>query len=223
MRILVTGASGVLGRATVPLLRGSGHDVRTPSSTEVDLSDARAVAAALDSDGGAQAVLHLATRIPPLERMGDPGAWAENDRLRDGATSRLVDETLGARQTRVEVIVVPTVAFVYPPGPADETTPVADVPAHLRSALRAEAHLDRFTAAGRRGVALRLGALYGPGAASPVPTGRFEANLHTADAGTALLAALACPGGIYNVVDDADPVSAARFTAATGWRPRQGR
>jgi hypothetical protein len=41
----------------------------------------------------------------------------------------------------------------------------------------------------RRGVALRLGSLYGPEAASPTPTDRYNAHLHTKDAGRALFAA----------------------------------
>src|SRR4029453_18693013 len=129
MRILVTGASGVLGRVTVPLLRNTGHQLATPSSSELDLFDAEQVWQAVrDTD----AVLHLATRIPPLDRMKLPGAWLENDRLRAHATRLLVDAALSADTA---VIVVPTAAFVYPPGPADESTPLADLPDALRSAL----------------------------------------------------------------------------------------
>jgi len=40
---------------------------------------------------GADAVLHLATRIQPLEKMGQPEAWRENDRLRAEASAILVD------------------------------------------------------------------------------------------------------------------------------------
>ena len=214
MRILVTGASGVLGRVTVPLLRDSGHDLATPSSSELDVLDAERVQEAVRDAHG---VLHLATRIPTLDRMGLPGAWDENDRLRAHATRLLVD---GALSADTAVIVMPTAAFVYPPGPADESTPLADLPDSLRSALEAEGHLRRFTNAGRRGVALRLGSLYGPEADSLTPTARYDVHLHTHDAGRALVAALSCPGGIYNVCDDADPVSHARFTEATGWRPR---
>jgi nucleoside-diphosphate-sugar epimerase len=215
MRILVTGASGVLGRVTVRLLGERGHQLATPSSSQLDLFDAEQVREAVHD---VHAVLHLATRIPTPNRRNLPGAWDVNDRLRADATRLLVD---GALSANTELIVVPTAAFVYPPGPADESTPLADLPEFLRSALKAEAQLRRFTDAGRRGVALRLGSLYGPEAASAIPTDRYNVHLHTHDAGSALVAALSCPGGIYNVCDDTDPVSHDRFTEATGWRPRQ--
>ena len=217
MRILVTGASGVLGRLTVPLLRDLGHHLVTPSSSELDLCDAERVREAVRD---AHAVLHLATRIPTLDRRNLPGAWDVNDRLRGKATGLLVD---GALSADTEIIVVPTAAFVYPPGPADESTPLADPPEFLHSALQAEGQLRRFTHAGRRGVALRLGSLYGPEAASPTPSDRYNVHLHTHDAGRALVAALSCPGGTYNVCDDTDPVSHDRFTETTGWRPQPTR
>ena len=117
MRILVTGASGVLGRVTVPLLRDLGHDLATPSSSELDLFDAERIREAVRDT---QAVLHLATRIPTPDCRKLPGAWDENDRLRAHATRLLVD---GALSADTALIVVPTVAFVYPPVPADESTP----------------------------------------------------------------------------------------------------
>jgi nucleoside-diphosphate-sugar epimerase len=215
MRILVTGASGVLGRVTVPLLGERGHQLATPSSSQLDLFDVAQVREAVHD---VHAVLHLATRIPTPNRRNLPGAWDVNDRLRADATRLLVD---GALSAKTQLIVVPTAAFVYPPGPADESTPLADLPEFLRSALEAEAQLRRFTAAGRRGIALRLGSLYGPEAASAIPTDRYNVHLHTHDAGRALVAALSCSGGLYNVCDDTDPVSHDRFTEATGWRPRQ--
>jgi nucleoside-diphosphate-sugar epimerase len=215
MRILVTGAAGVLGRMTVPLLRERGHQLATPSSSQLDLFDVEQVWEAVHD---VHAVLHLATRIPTPDRRNLPGAWDVNDRLRADTTRLIVDSALSAQ---TELIVVPTAAFVYPPGPADESTPLADLPEFLRSALEAEAQLRRFTYAGRRGVALRLGSLYGPEAASAMPTDRYNVHLHTHDAGRALVAALSCPGGIYNVCDDTDPVNHDRFTEATGWRPRQ--
>jgi nucleoside-diphosphate-sugar epimerase len=214
--ILVTGSTGVLGRVTVPCLEHAGHQLKTPASGELDLFDAEAVQAAVH---GAEAVIHLATRIPPPERMDDPTAWGPNDRLRGEAVGLLVDAALA---TGTDAIIVPTVAFVYPPGPADETTAVGDIPDRLRSALAAEHHLERVTAAGRRGVALRLGSLYGPLAATDSPSDRYRAHLHTGDAGAAIAAAVDAPAGIYNVVD-ADEISHQRYTDATSWRPLHGR
>jgi nucleoside-diphosphate-sugar epimerase len=214
MRIFVTGGTGVLGRATVPLLAAEGHEVETPSRIELDLFDAEAVMRAVS---GSDAVYHLATRLRRTGRAGDEAAWAENDRLRADASRLLVDAALagGAR-----CYVQPSVALFYPPGRADEETPLGEVPQHLRSALVAEAQALRFAAAGGRGAVLRLGLLYGPGTGDEEPDDRYGATLHIDDAATALVAALQAPGGIYNITDDDSRVANTRFKAATGWRPQ---
>jgi nucleoside-diphosphate-sugar epimerase len=213
MRILVTGGSGVLGRAAIPLLRAESHEVHAPSRAEPDLFDADAVAAAV---GRSDAVLHLATRIPPVNPDRDPAAWRQNDRLRIAAARLLVGAALSSD---VSVFVQPTVTFVYPDGPVDEDTPIGDVAPHLESALVAERETLRFAGAGRAGIVLRLGLLYGPGAQSEEPNDVYGGTLHVDDAGRALLAALAVPSGIYNVCRDGERVSNARFKQASGWRP----
>jgi nucleoside-diphosphate-sugar epimerase len=215
MRVLVTGGSGALGRALLPLLVSARHEVSAPGRDELDLFDPAAVGEAVaDTD----AIYHLATRIPPRERMREREAWRENDRLREDASRLLVD---GALAGTTEVYVQPSVTFVYPAeGPVDEETPIADVQPHLESSLGAERQAVRFAGAGRRGVVLRLGSLDGPGTGRDAPNRLADATLHAEDAGRALLAALAAPSGIYNVVRDDERVSNARFRQATGWRPR---
>jgi nucleoside-diphosphate-sugar epimerase len=216
VRIFLTGGSGVLGRAAVPLLQADGHDVVAPLHTELDLFDSIAVASALSE---ADAVLHLATRIPPHTRIPDPEAWHENDRLRGEASKLLVDAALAGR---IGVFVQPTVTFVYPDeGFVDETTPVEEVPDFLRSALSAEAETARFAAECRRGVVLRFGLLDGPGSGNLGPDARFGATLHVTDAGRALVAALVVPSGVYNVCRDGERVSNARFGLASGWHPER--
>ena len=214
MRLFVTGGSGVLGRELVPQARRAGHDVVAPRHHELDLFDAGAVHRAVRS---ADAVIHLATRIPAPETMRQPDVWAENDRLRAEASRVLVDAAVGAG---CDVHLQPTITFLYPrEGAVDESTPVGTIPAYLASALEAEAQAARFTEAGRRGVVLRLGLLWGPGAWTDAPDLRYGATLHVEDAGRALLAALKAPAGIHNVVSDGQRVSNERFKRVTGWRP----
>jgi nucleoside-diphosphate-sugar epimerase len=216
VHLLVTGGIGVLGRATIPLLRAQGHKVDAPLPTELDLFNPVAVAHAVD---GAAAILHLATRIPPRERAMERETWRENDRLRAEASRILVDAALAAE---TEAYVQPSVTFFYPAdGLVDEETPLAPVPEHLRSALAAEGETARFAAAGRRGVVLRLGLIDGPGTGNEKPSPRYGSTLHVADAGRALAAALGLPTGIYNVCRDRDHVSNERFKEASGWRPER--
>jgi nucleoside-diphosphate-sugar epimerase len=205
LELLVTGGTGVLGRAFLPLAAAAGHVVEAPSRRELDLFAPAAVAHAVE---GVDAVLHLATRIGGSRE--DKAAWRENDRLRIEASRNLVDASL---RSRVRTYVQPTVTFVYrKTGPVDEL---------LRSALSAEGETLRFAAAGRRGVVLRFGLLDGPGTGNDEPEPRLGATLHVEDAGRALLAALTAPSGIYNVCRDGEGVSNAKFGRVTGWRPNR--
>lgn len=215
MRILITGGTGVLGRAALPLLTGAGHDVVAPGHGDLDLFDPAMLADAIGERTGA--VFHLATRIPSLNAMDDPGAWKDNDRLRTDGARLVVDAALAAG---VQTYVQPTIALLYPTGSkANEDTPLGDVPAPMRSALVAERETARFAAAGRRGVALRLGLLDGAGTGNAEPNGAFGASLDIDDAAAALIAALSTPSGIYNVTRNGERVSSARFQATSGWRP----
>src|SRR5829696_889228 len=123
--VFVTGATGVLGRATIPQLLASGHAVRALSRGAAndaairalggepvrgDLFDPESLTRAL---AGADAVLHLATRIPHSSEMWRRSAWVENDRIRAEGTMNLVNVALA---TGARVFVYPSFAFVYPNG-----------------------------------------------------------------------------------------------------------
>ena len=212
----MTGGSGVLGRATIPLLRAEGHEIDASAPAQLDLFDPVAVGRAVQDAAG---ILHLATRIPPREQAGDRDAWRENDRLRAEASRLLVEAALAAE---TEVYVQPSITFLYPAkGLVEEETPLGHVPQYLRSALAAEEETARFAAAGRRGVVLRLGLLDGPGTGNERPNPRFGSTLHLGDAGRALRAALALPSGIYNVCRDDEHVSNELFKRVSGWRPER--
>jgi nucleoside-diphosphate-sugar epimerase len=214
MRLLVTGGTGVLGRALRPQAEAAGHELLAPGRTELDVFDAAAVAGAVR---GVDAVLHLATRIMPLDQVSNPEVWHENDRLRAEASRILVDAAL---ESGVEVYVQPTVAFVYgEDGSTSEDTPVGDVWPTVRSALVAEQETERFAEGSGRGVVLRFGLLDGPGTGHDEPSPSLGASLHVADAAHALLTALTLPSGIYNVCRDGERVVNSRFTRAAGWHP----
>lgn len=229
MRVLVTGGTGVLGSAAIPELLARGWEVLVASRPDqraqptgatpvsVSIFDRDALVRVL---AGVDAVLHLATRIPRGSSAVDPAAWRSNDDLRAVATEVLVDAALAANVT---AFVYPSVSFVYADGGAHwlrAGAPVDPTPV-LRSTLVAERELARFAAhPGRRGVAVRLGGLYGPSSSltraalssaarghGPVagPADAYTPALWDSDAATALVAAIDAPSGVYDVVDD-DPL-----------------
>lgn len=236
MKILFTGATGVLGRAAIPALVVADHEVTAVArSTEaerwlgatgarplaLDLFDRPGLARELE---GMDTVIHYATAIPPVATMADRSSWVMNDRLRSESTALLVDAAIEAGVSR---FVQQSITLFYADGGAawlDEDAPVDPAWDVVSSALDAETEVERFVAGGRTGVVLRLARLYGPGRASAeyveavaqgalpiVDDGHpYVSSLHVDDATTALLAALEAPTGVYNVGDD-EPVTERRF------------
>lgn len=235
MRVLVTGATGVLGRRVLPLLTSEGHDVTAVSRgkddriaaadaapIDLDLFDRAAVRAAAE---GQDAVLDLATRIPPANRMALPWAWRDNDRLRREAAPLMADAAAraGARYVRESI------GMLYADAGEQwvaEDAPVAPV-ANTRTALDAEAATARVTRAGGVGVVLRFAMFYGPDSihtTDQLEMARrgmamvlgdldgFQSQLHLDDAAAAVVAALHAPPGLYNVVED-DPLRRHEFVA----------
>src|SRR6476646_861573 len=103
MRILITGATGVIGRRVLPMLVKAGHHVtavvRSPdaraalkhsgaSPIPLDLFDREHVQRAVADH---EAVINLATHMPTSTwKMMLPWSWHENDKLRRDASKILV-------------------------------------------------------------------------------------------------------------------------------------
>jgi nucleoside-diphosphate-sugar epimerase len=237
MRILVTGASGVIGRRVVPLLVGAGHSVTAVARSEAKraaIAKAGATAVALDLFDrsaveraviGHETIINLATHMPPsMTRMMLPWSWKENDRIRRDASAILADAAIAHG---VERFIQESFAPAYPDrGSAwvTEETPLSPT-RYNRSLLDAEASAQRVTRAGRKGIVLRFAAFYGPDAFtlhemanmvrkgwSPLPgaDGAYISSISHDDAATAVVAAIDLPAGIYNVADD-EPVTRRQF------------
>jgi nucleoside-diphosphate-sugar epimerase len=241
MRVFVAGATGVLGSKTVELLIESGHEVTGVARSEgkaqklrelgatpvaVDLFDPAAVREAV---AGSEAVLHLATKIPPIMKLRSAKNWDENNRLRREATRHLVDAALGAN---AQVFVQESITFIYADGGDEwvtEESPVKPAwPAALDSTIDMEREAQRFGESGGRAVILRFGLFYGPTAQSThdsvkmmrrrmfgvIGSGEnYFSSIHVDDAAAAVVAALDAPAGTYNVVED-EPVTQAEYARA---------
>lgn len=180
MRVLVAGATGVVGRQLVPLLTAVGHDV-------VGLARSRHRAAAVEQAGARmefvdaldraalhravraaepEAVVHLLTAIPgDFDPRRLATVFETTNRLRTEGTRNLLD---AAEEVGVRRVVAQGVAFVYDParpGLADEDAPWwRRPPRQFAPVLAALQELERVTA-GAGGLVLRYGHLYGPGTA----------------------------------------------------------
>lgn len=243
MNVLVTGATGVIGRRVVPLLLAAGHAVTAAARTrerllplakqgastlELDLFDRHAVGRAVE---GHDVVANLATHIPaPGVRAFLPGAWRENDRIRTVASAIIAEAAMSAGARRV---IQESFALIYPDSAdrwVDETVPTRPA-SYNRSVLDAEASAQRVSDAGGTAIVLRFALLYGGVedaftrellryvARGWLPlfgraSGYVSMVTHD-DAAAAVVAAVDAPGGVYNVVDD-QPMTRAELAVTLG-------
>lgn len=223
MKVLVAGATGVIGRRLVPLLVDAGHEVagttrrpeRAASLTEmdarpvvVDVFDAAALREAVTTERP-DAIMHQLTDLSTED-------FEANSRLRAEGTRNLV---AAARAAEVDTMVAQSIAWVYEPGmaPAVEDDPLDPSAPPYAGVAALEASVGTMP----RGVVLRYGALYGPGtwyapggaiaervrAGELALTPAWTSFVHVDDAAAAALAALDWPAGPVNIVDD-EPATA---------------
>ncbi len=205
MKILVAGATGVIGRRLIPLLVASGHEVigttRTADKGEL-LQQLGATPQVVDAFDRA--------RLASVVRETHPGVIIQQlTDLRAGSS---------AANARSQFI-AQSISWVSAPGegPADETVPLdLEAPEPRRTTVERVDALERAVAEMERGIVLRYGTLYGLGTwyapdgsvAQQVRQGQLTADegitsfLHVEDAARAALLALDWPPGIVNIVDD---------------------
>jgi nucleoside-diphosphate-sugar epimerase len=215
MNIFIAGATGVIGRRLVPLLRDAGHAVTGTSRSEekasaldvlgargvvVDVYDARALLRAM-SASHPDVAIHQLTDLPrKLNPSGRPAEFEANARLRIEGTKNLM---AAASMLGVPRVVAQSIAFAYMPGPGIrvETDPL-DLEGVRAATVRAVASLEDqvLNTPGIDGVVLRYGRLYGRGTWYAAASG--PGALHVDAAAHAALLAVAKGRGIYNIAED---------------------
>ncbi len=228
--VLVTGATGVIGRRVVPLLVTAGHDVGAVARTEqkatelrragataldVDLFDTEAVERAVE---GYDVVIHLATNIPTGASAATRRGWAVNDRLRSVAAANLSRAAIATGVTRY---IQESITFPYldcGDSWIDESTQRAYFWGN-RTTVEAEQAAQAITAAGATGVALRFAMFMSTDSAHMRTFAQmarrglwgvfgdddaFISFIDADDAASAVVAALDAPAGVYNIAED-DP------------------
>lgn len=223
MKILVAGASGVIGRSLIPLLVEKGHEVvgliRNPaqatklqevgaSFVQADVFDREALFQAL-AEASPEIVIHQLTALQTLDT-------AANARIRTEGTRNLVDASLAAGVRRM---IAQSITMTYAPGegPATEECPLdLEAPEPQLTSVRGVQALETTVAEMPEAVILRYAVLYGEGTwyasnglfAEQARLGKLPATkgvtsfVHTEDAAAAAVLALDWTPGIYNIADN---------------------
>ena len=167
---------------------------------------------------GADAIVHLATNVPPLAKMGFLPAWKTHNRLRTETTRHLLD---AAHAHGIRRFVKESITFTYPDR-GDEWIDESVAPEVSGKALVPTLEGEHLVLAlddgSAEGVVLRFGLFYGSdsrGTDEALRMARrarmalvagapdaYMSSIHVDDAAAAVVAALGVRGGVYNVVDD---------------------
>ncbi len=166
MKVLVTGATSLLGREVALRLRNRGDDVRTfqrrAGSLDVDemLGDVADVDAVRPAVAGMDAVMHLAARVSVT------GPWSEFESTNVVGTANVVSEARRAGVERLVYVSSPSVAHAgsslvgVGAGPAD---PDRVTGPYARSKAMAERIALAAAGNGISAVAVRPHLVWGPG------------------------------------------------------------
>ena len=234
MNVFLAGATGVIGRPLIGLLRDAGHSVTGTTRSAAKLAEieklgGKGVAVdAFDAEGLKRAVIaakpdvviHQLTDLPDVSDPAQMAAVRErNSRLRIEGTRNLM---AAAKAAGVRRVVAQSIAFIYAPGqgPRRETDPLDSSEAQRMTIEGVKALEDAvLNTPGIDGIVLRYGRLYGPGTwfDKPGNPGSLTAG---AAAQAALLALTRGAPGVYNIAEDDGAFSIEKARRELGFDPK---
>jgi nucleoside-diphosphate-sugar epimerase len=223
VKVFVTGATGVMGRSVARSLIAAGHDViglarDAEKAALLDSMDVMPVRGTMfdmtrlaEAFEGCDVVCNMAMCIPIGWSGLRPGAWRASDRLRSEG-SRIVSRA--ARRAGVRRLIQESVSYLYADAGDNwitEGSPVA-VNSATEPVILAETAAEEFRAVGRDSVVLRFGTIIGDDgltrwrlrrarAGRPIGLGSPDGWTHVVhldDIGSAVVASLGAPSGVYN-------------------------
>jgi nucleoside-diphosphate-sugar epimerase len=228
MKILIAGATGIIGRKIIPILIEEGHEVFAMVRNNKDNNSILEMGAtpvngdALERDSVFK-VLHLVQPEVVMHQLTSLSSFnlEDNAKIRIVGTRNLVD---ASKEVGVKKIIAQSLAFTYEPGltPASENISLDfDAPMPRKINVEGVAALESAVAEMPEYVILRYGFLYGPGTwfeqggiiAEQIVNQGMKANdnvtsfLSVEDAAQAAVQALQWPNGPVNIVDD-EPATA---------------
>lgn len=234
-RVLLAGASGVLGRSLVPLLRDAGHSLVAITRTVegqarlqelgiqtivADVYDRPrledAVAAVMP-----EVIIHQLTDLPDSATELTTEALIRNARIRREGTINLVN---AARLVGIQRLIAQSIAWAYAPKapPYLESDPLDLSATGQRAISVLEGVIPLESTVLKQndfeGIVLRYGRFYGPGSWSGQPSGTSVVHVDAA-AYAAFLAVDRGRAGVYNIADTGGDVSVALAQHELGWSP----
>lgn len=214
------------GHTVVGLARSADKAIQVANmGAELHVGDLFDRDSLVDGMRGCDAVCNLATHVPIGASAALPGAWSKNNRIRSVGSKIVAD---AAREAGVARIVQQSLSFIYGDRGdewIDEHSPI-DVTKYAEPVVVAESHIERFVREGGEGVSLRFGLITGTDGNSDYLLNRARAGkptgmgpregwchvIHPEDVGTATVAALVAPSGVYNA--GAEPIRRADLVDA---------
>lgn len=235
-RIFLAGATGVIGRSLIPILRDAGYTVTGMTRSAERAAELKTLGISAVIADAFDAVMLENTVIATqpdivIHQLTDLSAGIDanspeegirrNARIRREGTANLVK---AARVAGAKRLIAQSIGWAYAPKtpPFIETDPLDSAASGTRAISILEGVIPLESAvldqSDFEGVVLRYGQLYGPGTWSAEPSGSAPVHVEAA-AYAAFLAVGRGHAGVYNIAEPGGTLMIDKALRELGWRP----